>query len=235
VSHGRRVVPTTRTSRTAGFCLVSIILLGVAQALVVSPPFRDADPDALVASISNQALLFRLGVLADVLLYALVLVLSVALYLLVREVDRPLALGALVLRIAEGIVGLGVTVVGGVIPLLIATNAVDAASGVAAASFALRESALDIILVLIGLGGAVFSYLFLQSKLVPGGLAIWGIATYTSMVLLGSIRFLDPGLSASITSALYAQGGLFEVAFGLWLLIRPVAPATAEALSPSTK
>ena len=222
------MVATTRTSKIAGSCLVSIILLGVAQALLVSPLFRDSDPDALVASISNQALLFRLGVLADVVLYTLVLVLSVTLYLLVREVDRSLALGALVLRIAEGIVGLGVTVVGGVIPLLIATNTVEATSGLAAASFALRESALDVILVLIGPGGVVFSYLFLKSKLVPRGLAIWGVATYTTMILLGSIRFLLPDLPASITSALYAQGGLFEVVFGLWLLIRPVAPAIAE-------
>jgi hypothetical protein len=40
------------------------------------------------------------------------------------------------------------------------------------------------------------------------------------MVILGASHILWPGLPAPITSALYAQGALFELAFGLWLVIR---------------
>ena len=222
-SERRNIALAVRAARVAGFCYVAIIGLGISQAAFIASRVRGpGDPAAPTAIVTDHNLLFRLGIVSDVVLYTLVLVLSVALYLVVREVHQGFALGALVLRSAEGVVGLAVTVLGGLVPLLLLSDSASADPSTAAAFLALRESALDVILMLIGPGGAAFCYLFLRSRLVPTALALWGVLTYLSMSILGGSRILLPELPASVTIFLYAQGGLFEVLFGLWLLFKTV-------------
>lgn len=219
-----------RAARVAGLCYLVVIGLGVAQAaFVTSALVVPGDPAATVTNIADHGLLFRLGVLGDVFLYALVLVLSVALYVVLREVHRPLALGALLLRSAEGVVGLVVTVLGGLLPLLLLSDPVRADASTIAAFVELRGSAIDVVLILIGLGGATFCHLFFRSRLVPGGLALWGVLTYLSMIILGAGRILRPDLPHVVPTLLYVQGALFEVSFGLWLLLKAVDVSAYEA------
>jgi hypothetical protein len=212
-------VALRRATRVAGLCYIVIIALGVAQAAFVSSrlPALEA-PAALVAALATQSLPFRLGVVSDVVLYALVLVLAVALYVVVRAAHPPLALGGLVLRSAEAATGLSATVIGGVGPLLLLSDPITTDPASVVALLAVRESALDVVLVLVGLGGAAFCYLFLLARLVPRALALWGVITYASMVVLGGLGILWPTLPSSITSALFAQGALFELLFGIWLV-----------------
>lgn len=207
-------------TRVAGLCYIVIIVLGVAQAALVSSRFPSLeDPATVVSSLVAQSLLFRLGVVGDVVLYALVLVLAVALYVVLRGVHLPIALGGLVLRSAEAATGLCATVVGGVGPLVLLSNPANTDPALVVALLALRASALDVILVLVGLGGGAFCYLFLLSRLVPSALAAWGVLTYLSMVLLGLSGILWPSLPTSIRSALFAQGAFFELVFGLRLVL----------------
>ncbi|MEJ2540209.1 MAG: DUF4386 domain-containing protein [Gemmatimonadota bacterium] len=221
--------------RVAGLCYVAVILLGVAQASLVSSrmPALD-DAEAVVAVLVDQSLRFRIGALSDILLYALVLVLAVALYRVVRDVHRPLALGGLVLRSAEGVLGLAVTVVGGVGPLFLLSDSVDADPTSIVPLLAVRESGLDAILILVGVGGALFLYLFFVARLVPRALAVWGILTYVLVFFLGVLRLLVPGFPNSVSGVLFAQGALFELIFGLWLVAKaPEIGSRAAGTGPS--
>lgn len=86
---------TSSAVRFAGAAFVVIILLGVAQDTFVSSPLMvPGDAAATVGKVAARPGLFRLGVLVDVVLYVLVLLLSGALYWLVRAVNGPLALAA---------------------------------------------------------------------------------------------------------------------------------------------
>ena len=78
------------------------------------------------------------------------------------------------------------------------------------------------VLVLIGLGGTVFAYLFFVSRYVPRPLAAWGIFTYSSILVLAFVSILVPTLPAIIETVLYAAGGAFEVVFGFWLVFKGV-------------
>ena len=207
--------------RIAGFCYVVIIALGLFNAALVAPrlPAFD-DSSAVVAVVLDEAFRFRFGVLIDSVLYALVLVLSVALYLVVRRLDQGLALGALVLRSAEAVVGLSATVVGGLGAVLLLSDPAGVDPMSVVALLAVRESALDVILILVGLGGAAYCHLFFQSRIVPRTIALWGVGTYASMVVLGASRILWPSVPPSVTSLLYAQGAVFEVVFGSWLVMK---------------
>lgn len=216
-----------RAARIAGLSYVLIIALGIAQGVfVASALVIPADPASTASNIAAHELLFRLGIFSDTTLYTLVLVLSVSLFLVLEGVDRPLALAALVLRCAEGLVGLVVTLLGGLMPLLLLAGPTGSDPGelqlLAVSFLELRTAGLDIILILIGPGGVAFCYLFLKSRFVPRALAVWGILTYASMFVLGTARLLLPGLPAAITNVLYGQGAAFEVFLGLWLLVMAV-------------
>lgn len=219
-------------TRVAGLCYIVVIVLGLAQAAFVSPRLSAVDgPAAAIGELVARSLAFRFGVISDVVLYTLVLVLSVALYVVLRGIHSSLALGGLVLRSAEAVVGLSATVIGGVGPLLLLSDPSGTDPTSVVVLLAVRESALDVILVLVGLGGAAFCYLFFQSRLVPRALALWGILTYASMVILGALGILWPSLPSAIRSALFVQGAFFELVFGLWLTFKATDVATrASAL-----
>ena len=85
----------------------------------------------------------------------------------------------------------------------------------------LMLAGLDVALILIGIGGTIFSYLFFRSGYVPKILAAWGILTYVTMFFISFVSILMP-LEESIKMIFYAPGGLFELIFGFWLLIKSV-------------
>ena len=85
-----------------------------------------------------------------------------------------------------------------------------------------RNAGLDVVLIFIGMGGTVFCYLFFKSKYVPRILAAWGMLTYLSMLILALTSILAPTLPETIKMAFYTPGGLFEIIFGLWLLVKGV-------------
>jgi len=85
-----------------------------------------------------------------------------------------------------------------------------------------RTAGLDIVLLFVGLGGTIFCYLFFKSLYVPGILAIWGMLTYLSMIVLSCISILFPYHPAILEVIFYSFGGLFELIFGFWLLYKGV-------------
>jgi len=213
-------------ARIAGFAYIVIILLGIFSVNLIST--RLVVPGDIATTISNIAShewLFRLGVTSEIVMYALVVLLAHALYVVLRSVNRNLALLALLWRLAEAVVGSTLTVVSGMLPLLL-INSITVLDSVRLNSLfdaliTVRSTGLDVVLVFIGLGGTLFCYLFWKSSLVPRILAAWGIFTYLSMLVLAIASLLTP-INESTKLIFYAPGGLFEISFGLWLLIKGV-------------
>jgi hypothetical protein len=74
----------------------------------------------------------------------------------------------------------------------------------------------------IGVGGSIFCYLFYKSNYVPKFLAGWGIFTYLTMLLLSFTSLLLPDIPETIKMIFYVPGGLFELIFGFWLLLKGI-------------
>ena len=212
-------------TRVAGLSYVIIILLGIFSVSFIDSNIVVLGNDA--ATFNNMMaheFRFRISVVSELVMYALVILLSLALYVVLKTVNRNLALMALLWRLGEGIIGGGVAVISGLIPLLLLNG--DAAFGteqlqaLVGLFLGVRKAGLDVVLMFIGLGGTVFCYLFFISKYVPRILAAWGIFTYLSMLILSFASILSPDLPETIRVVLYAPGGLFEIVFGLWLLIK---------------
>lgn len=214
-------------ARLAGLAYVLIILIGIFSVSYIETSLVVAGDDAATVNnlLANQ-LRFRIGVLSEILMFVLVILLSLALYVILKRVDKNLALLALLWRFGEAIIGGGVAVLSGIVPLLLlnresALNA-EQLQPLVGLFLAVRGAGLDVVLIFVGAGGTLFCYLFFKSKLIPRILASWGMLTYMSMLILAIVSILVPDILESTKMIFYAPGGLFEIIIGLWLLIKGV-------------
>ena len=214
--------------RIAGFAYILIIIIGVLSGTFIDSELIVSGNDTVTANnIMANVLLFRIGIAGTLILYAGVVVLSWALYVILKTVDKNLALLGLLLRSGEAILG-GATVLisffvlqllDGGYSTVFETEQLLALVGV---FLNVRTAGLDIVLLFVGLGGTIFCYLFFKSMFVPRILAVWGIFTYLSMIILAFISILIPNHSEIIEIVLYSLGGFFELIFGFWLLFKGV-------------
>lgn len=82
------------------------------------------------------------------------------------------------------------------------------------------EEAADVIywfaMIALGLGSLPFCRALLRARLVPPPLAVWGLFGYACLAAGAVLEVLDVGGGLLLS----APGGLFEVAFGVLLLVR---------------
>lgn len=213
-------------SKIAGLSYVLVILVGIMKVNLIEPTVLvpgDGDPGSQILA---SDLLFRTGIACEVLMYLLVVVLSLALYAIVKPIHKELARSALLFRFGEAIIGVITVILSGLIPLLILQN--DQAfdknlTDVLIESFLdVRVAGLNIVLIFIGVGGSIYCYLFYRSWIVPRILAAWGIFTYISMWILGFLNIILPARPDIFETVLFTLGGFFEVIFGFWLFFKGV-------------
>ena len=215
-----------KATRIAGLSYILVILIGIIKVNLIEPAIRtpgDVDPGSQI--LANEPL-FRAGIACEVLMYLLVVVLSLALYAIVKPFGKELARSALFFRFGEAMIGIITVIMSGLIPLLILNSdpALDKNQlDVLIESFLnVRVAGMNIVLVFIGVGGSIYCYLFFRSRIVPGILAAWGLLTYVSMLLLGFLNIILPARPDMVETVLFSLGGLFEVIFGFWLLLKGI-------------
>ena len=94
-----------RATRVAGLAYIFVIQIGVLKVNFIEPIFVSQNGVEIGAAILQNELLFRIGIACELLMYILVLVLSIALYIIVLPVGKNLALTALFFRSGEAIIG----------------------------------------------------------------------------------------------------------------------------------
>ena len=216
-----------KAARVAGLAYVLIIVLAILKVNYLESNLIVSGDDAATANnIMANELLFRIGVASEIIMFVLVVILSLALYVILKTVNKNLALAALFLRFGEAIIGGVVTVLSGLIPLLLldseAVFETEQLQALVGLFLNIRIAGLDIVMIFMGTGGIIFCYLFLKSKYVPGILAVWGIITYSTMLILSFVNILFPNLPEMISMVLYTPGALFELTIGFWLLFKGV-------------
>lgn len=215
-----------KAANFAGLAYILVMVLAMLKVSFIEPALIIPGNDThTVSNIVANELLFRTGIIVEIIMYVLVIFLSIALYITLKPVNKNLSLTAMVLRIAEGVTGVIITILSGIIPLLLLNTegfATDQLPALVRLFLDVRVAGLDIVLVFIGFGGTLFCYLFLKSKYIPSVLAAWGIFTYLSMLILALFSILFPDHPEIIETILYSIGGLFEIIFGFWLFLKGI-------------
>src|SRR3954467_8662373 len=165
---------------------------------------------------SDSIALFVAGIALMLLNSALVIGIGVLMFPILRPHNKDIAAGYLGTRIFEGVV-LAI----GVVTLIVLTGS-DAINA-NAAFYSVAEAGL-------GIGSLFFCALLFRTGLVPRWLAVWGFIGYACFAV-GNLLELFGVAGAGIVAAI--PGGLFELMFAIWLIVRGFA-STATVRSHSS-
>lgn len=223
-----------RAARLVGFLYLFTNLTAIFAFVVRGRVIATGDAAQTASNIIASDRLFRAGIVAELITISGVIMLIVALYVILRPVDRPMALLATLWRMVENIV-LAVVTLAEFATLTFLEPArflgaigVSEKQSLAYAALRIYGAGFNIGFFFLGLGSALFSYLWLKSGFVPRVIAIWGIFASSLMAVCMVVVMIFPALAGTLSIFYLAPMGIYEIGFGLWLLIRGIhLPAMA--------
>ncbi len=229
-----------KAAKIAGLaCLFSLVFItvgfthfGIFAGSAVKDP-----PQAALYVLAHEKL-FRLGIVGDVLCSVSLLVLSAALYVVLKPVDQNLALLAFATRLFHAITWLLVTVnLGAALNLLKLPDYVHVFPADQLPSVARLYLSgyvlLGVGLVFWSLGLMVGSYLWLRSRYIPRALAAFGILASTWCAVCAFGMFIVPDFRKRVNPTWYdTPMALFELALGFVLLFRGLRPSRITEREP---
>ena len=222
--------------RAAGLAYLVIIACGLFGEMGVRERLLDFD-DALATARNLRAApgLWRLGIATDLLMHLCDVLVFVVLYLLLRPVNRPLALIALTANIVQTAV-LAASKLFLLAPLFLladkpylAALAPGQAEALALVALRLHGHGFAIGLLFFGLTCLAEGYLIRRSGFLPRWLGI-GMQVAGACYLVNSFALiLSPPLAARLFPLVLLPPFLAELAFASWLLLKGVDVAKWRA------
>ncbi|MGB2803934.1 MAG: DUF4386 domain-containing protein [Candidatus Zixiibacteriota bacterium] len=224
-----RIIDTSqrKAARVAGFMfLFSLIIPTLNWTFVLSKFIVAENALATAKNIMANELLFRIGITVELFMSVGLVVLALALYIILKPVNKNLALLALFLKLAEAIIAAVIVLVSFIALQVLKGDAyltvftpeqLQVPVGlILNAHFAIYS----IPMVFLGLDMMVFSYLFFKSKYIPRILAGFGILSFALIFIHALMFILAPKCATMPINQIvfWAPSGLFEIIIGIWLL-----------------
>lgn len=188
------------------------------------------------ANIGASQSLFRLALAADLLTFALDVIIVVGTYLILRSVNRSLAIFGLAWRLIETAV---VTIMAlntfQILTLLSDSpyvRAIPAAYLHSMVGMAIdaHNAGYNVGFLFFGLGSGAFCLAWYQSRYIPRVLAAWGILGSVLAAASTFVYTLSPALTRIVEPRCFVPIGTFELILGFWLLLRGLPRAPGAAL-----
>jgi hypothetical protein len=194
-------------------------VVGLAYLLAL-PPAVFAETAATAGNIVAHERLFRLGTASNLGAFALDVILITALYVVLKPVNRNLALLAAFWGLIETAI-LVVATVSDLEALRVLSGAdylrafeADRLQALARLSIGAHGAAYHVGLVFAGLRSTVFCYLWLRSSFIPKPLAAWGVFSSLLLAACTYAFIIFPELAKIVTVGYYGGplvSGLFAV------------------------
>jgi len=217
---GNKLKKIQQQAKIVGFTYLTTTLIGFVNIFFVKAGIHK--PEILLASEFQ----FRMSILLDITMYTLVMWMAVALYLLTKSINKNRAMLGLVFRLAEVVMGF-VMVLLFAAPLIILKRAHnyqftnDTLHSLATVYFDVYGMGSNLHLILMSIGAFIFIKLLQSASYVPKWLSYWGLFTYASLFIGLLVQIIYPDASKQFM-IIMAPGALFELVFGIWLLIKGV-------------
>jgi hypothetical protein len=218
-----------RAARTIGVSyLVAMATSMFAEGYVRGTLIVPGNAMATAQNIAANALLFRAGVAAEIATFVVDLALIAALYVVLSRVSKPIALFAMLVRVAAECVA-----------LMMAADSLTVARTLNGASYLqafepeqlaalarlgtiAHDMTYGVVFVILGVGSAVFGWLWVRSGYIPRPLAWLSLG---ASVLLGAGALaitIQPDVQSVLYPGYMIPMFLWEVGGGLWLLVRGI-------------
>ena len=217
--------------KVAGFMFLFAFIVPTLNWTFVLSKFIVADNVIATAQkIVDNELLFRIGNTIELFMSVGLMVLAIALYILLKPVNRNLALFALLLKLVEATIVAAIVLISFItLHILNGDIYLTAFTGEqlqAPLGFLLTKhtAIYSIPMVFLGLDMMVFSYLLFKSKYVPMILAGFGILSFALIFIHAIMYLLAPEYASMPINQIifYTPSGLFEIIIGIWLLSKGV-------------
>ena len=224
------IEPEQRVAATvAGYVyLIAMATSMFAEIYARAPLMVRGNAAQTAINIAANERLFRIGSVIHLLTFASDAVLAVALYVVLRPVNRNLALLAAVWRLVDCSI-LSVNMLNDFIVLRLVSGTdylrvfdTKQLQALARLFYSVEASGFQIGFVFLGLGSTVFSVLWLKSRYIPRALAGWGIFASLVLAIVTLVILVFPTLGDAVGLTYMAPMFFYEVGLGLWLLIKGV-------------
>jgi hypothetical protein len=210
-----------KIAKTAGLAYLLIILTSLA--VMIAGPLKltvEGDTPATMKNIAANPLLYRAGSAYDLLMFLGVIILSVALYQLLKPVNQTAALTAMLSRFGEALTG-ALTVACSVLILWLINREDTTGKNreMVEFLFVVKAILMNLVFAFLGFGTILYCALFYRSRLIPRWLAAFGIFSF---LLVFTESFLVLLLNIKSTPVTGIPAILFEITIGVWLLVKGV-------------
>lgn len=216
-------------ARLGGFAYLVIIAFGIfGEAGVRGRLLVPGDAAATAANVAGSELLWRLGIAADLIAQVCDVAVMLTFYLLLRPVNRNLALAALLLNLVQTAV-LVTNKLALIVPLILLGNeealkgfAPEQLQALSYLSIRLHSYGFGLGLIFFGTECLIVGYLIRRSAYLPRilgvGMQIAGACYLTNTFAL----LLAPDLARAISPAILVPVFFAELALCLWLIAKGV-------------
>ena len=209
-------------AKVAGFLYLFIMATGVfGESYVRGQLIAGGDAVQTARNIAASERLFRLSIASDLITVVGAVILLWALYVVLRPINRNLALLAAFLRLAENAI-LAVATLNAFAALRLLSGAdylrafdTQQLQALARLFIGVQGAGMRIAFVFLGLGSTVFSYLWFKSRYIPRGLAALGIFGSLMLAIGGLAIMVFPSLEDVMTMAYMMPLGIYEVGLGI--------------------
>ncbi len=220
-----------KAARVAGFMfLFSLIVPLLNWTFVLSKLVVAENVIATANNIMANEFQFRIGITIELIMSVGLIILGLALYIILKPVNKNLALLALLWKLVEATIAAAIVLVS-----FIALQVLNGDAYVTVFTPEQLQVPIGLILnahfatysipmVFLGLDMIVFSYLFFKSKYIPRILAGFGILSFALIFFHALMYILAPKYAMMLINQIifYAPSGLFEIIIGIWLLSKGV-------------
>ncbi len=221
-----------KAARVAGFTyLFAMLTATFAEFYVRAHLIVYGNAAETARNIMAHERLFRLSIASNLITYAADVVLLVAIYVILKPVNRSLALLAAFWRLVETSIMVVITLNSfAVLRVLSGADYLrvfeaDRLQAFATLSIGAEGAGYNVGLMFFGLGSTVFSYLWFKSNYISRALAAWGVFS-SLLVATGSFAFIIfPSLAKILLPGYFAPIFVFEVTMGFWLLLKGLRPS----------
>jgi hypothetical protein len=221
-----------KAARVVGFSYLFAMATAVfAESYVRDQLIVSNEAAETARNIMAHQQLWRLGIASYLLCLLTDVALIAALYVILKRVNQNLALFAVLLRGVETAIGVAATLNSfDVLRLLSGADylkplGTDQLAALARIPVSAYGAGINFAFVFLGIGSAVFCYLWFKSNYIPKALAALGV--FGSLLLAaGSFAIIIfPNLATILSLAYMMPLGVFEVTIGFWLLLKRLRPS----------
>jgi hypothetical protein len=208
--------------RLLGAMFLAVIVTSLLMGVVVS---LSGSTSEILTKIANNLLPMRLSILFALVTSIGVVIMAGLLYTVLKKESKPIALIAFGLWLAEAM-ALAISTLGTLALIPLSQQFIEA--GAPASSFyqtlgnflysGIDKTGMDLHMIFYCVGGLLWYYLFFKSRYIPRVISLFGVAAAAVALVGNVIAFFGYSVPIIVSIPLLP----FELAIGLWLLVKGV-------------